>query len=141
MNNTFISLHNQIAETESDLRLIQARKSDYVQETDIPLDLIKAERRLETRLADLRSRQAQLRNVPCPYRGLKYFDTEHAANYFGRAAMVKKLVATYYSSVTRYTSSTFLRLQLGAAFTRSEQAPRMYGSVGEAQAGLDQKPD
>ena len=57
------------------------------------------------------------------------------------AAMVKKLVATYYSSVTRYTSSTFLRLQLGAAFTRSEQAPRMYGSVGEAQAGLDQKPD
>ena len=52
------------------------------------------------------------------------------------AAMVKKLVAAHYTSVTRYTSSTFLRLQLGAAFTRSEQPPRMYGSVGEAQAGL-----
>jgi len=30
--------------------------------------------------------------VPCPYRGLEPFEAEHAANYFGRAAMVQKLL-------------------------------------------------
>lgn len=33
-----------------------------------------------------------LRAVPCPYRGLEPFEAEHAANYFGRAAMVQKLL-------------------------------------------------
>ena len=30
--------------------------------------------------------------TPCPYRGLEPFEAEHAANYFGRAAMVQKLL-------------------------------------------------
>src|SRR5204863_8661525 len=31
-------------------------------------------------------------SVPCPYRGLEPFEAEHAANYFGRAAMGQKLL-------------------------------------------------
>lgn len=34
-----------------------------------------------------------LPDVPNPYRGLEPFEVEHAANYFGRAAMVEKLLA------------------------------------------------
>lgn len=30
--------------------------------------------------------------TPCPYRGLEPFEAEHAANYFGRGAMVQKLL-------------------------------------------------
>jgi len=52
------------------------------------------------------------------------------------AAMVKKLVDTHYADVTRYTSSTFLRLQLGGAFSRSGEAPQIYASAREAQAEL-----
>ena len=33
-----------------------------------------------------------LAEVPCPYRGLEVFYAEHAANYFGREAMVAKLL-------------------------------------------------
>ena len=33
-----------------------------------------------------------LEEVPCPYRGLEPFEAEHAANYFGREAMVRDLV-------------------------------------------------
>ena len=54
------------------------------------------------------------------------------------AAMVKALVERHYTQVTRYTSSTFLRLQLGAAFQRSAMPAQLYASAGEAQAGLGQ---
>ena len=36
---------------------------------------------------------APLPAVPNPYRGLEPFEADHAANYFGRAAMVEKLLA------------------------------------------------
>ena len=52
--------------------------------------------------------------------------------------MVKALVERHYTQVTRYTSSTFLRLQLGAAFQRSAMPAQLYASAGEAQAGLGQ---
>ncbi len=52
------------------------------------------------------------------------------------AAMVKKLVDAHYTDVTRYTSSTFTRLQLGAAFTRSDQAAQLYATLGEARNEL-----
>jgi energy-coupling factor transporter ATP-binding protein EcfA2 len=40
----------------------------------------------------LRSGRRRLSEIPNPYRGLEFFDVAHAANYFGRAAMVDKLV-------------------------------------------------
>jgi formylglycine-generating enzyme required for sulfatase activity len=35
---------------------------------------------------------ANVREIPCPYRGLAVFEVEHAANYFGREVMVQKLL-------------------------------------------------
>jgi len=60
MSDVIQSLHRQLAELEEDLRLIQERKAEYVLETDVPLQLIKNERRLETQIADLRARVDRL---------------------------------------------------------------------------------
>ncbi len=46
-------LRRQLTEARENLRLIRERKAEYVMETDIPLNLIKQERRLEQCIADL----------------------------------------------------------------------------------------
>ena len=51
-------------------------------------------------------------------------------------AMVADLCERYYASVTRYTTSTFLRLKLGSALARRQVAPHIYESEAEARAGL-----
>ncbi len=86
MADTYASLDKQIAEIEANLRLIEERKSEFVEAQKIDLDLIKNERKLQAQLAELRARRDRLARIPCPYRGLEYFDIQHAANYFGRAA-------------------------------------------------------
>jgi propionate CoA-transferase len=43
---------------------------------------------------------------------------------------------TYYTSVTRYTASTFLRLKLGQALEARDVASRMYESMEEARQAL-----
>ena len=58
------SLRRQLAEARENLRLIQERKSQYVMETDIPLDLIKRERQLVERIAELEQRVGRLERVP-----------------------------------------------------------------------------
>jgi hypothetical protein len=50
--------------------------------------------------------------------------------------MVKGLMDRHYLDVTRYTSSTFLRLKLGEALARGHIAPHLYSNVVEAQQGL-----
>ncbi len=55
------------------------------------------------------------------------------------AAMVKALVEGHYTQVTRYTSSTFLRLQLAGAFDRSATPGQLYADAGAAHAGLRQR--
>ena len=50
--------------------------------------------------------------------------------------MVKFLVDNYYSGVTRYTTSTFLRLKLGDALQKRDVAPHIYESGAEARAAL-----
>jgi formylglycine-generating enzyme required for sulfatase activity len=56
MSDDIQSLRRQLAELKENLRLIQEQKSKFVLETDIPLQLIKEERRLEVQIADLRER-------------------------------------------------------------------------------------
>jgi hypothetical protein len=51
------SLQRQLREARENLHLIEERKAEYVLETDVPLQIIKEERRLQTRIADL---EAQL---------------------------------------------------------------------------------
>jgi propionate CoA-transferase len=50
--------------------------------------------------------------------------------------MVKHLVDHYYSGVTRYTTSTFLRMKLGDALQKRDVAPHIYESSAEARQAL-----
>ena len=50
--------------------------------------------------------------------------------------MVRRLVDTYYADVTRYTTSTFLRMKLGEALERRNVSPYIYESREEAEARL-----
>jgi propionate CoA-transferase len=50
--------------------------------------------------------------------------------------MVKYLVDRYYTGVTRYTTSTFLRMKLGNALQRRDVAPHIYESSAEARQAL-----
>ncbi|MDJ0856232.1 MAG: acyl CoA:acetate/3-ketoacid CoA transferase [Desulfobacterales bacterium] len=53
--------------------------------------------------------------------------------------MVKYLMDHYYSAVTRYTTSTFLRMKLGEALQRRNLAPHIYESSEEARKALEAK--
>ncbi len=53
--------------------------------------------------------------------------------------MVKYLVDRYYSGVTRYTTSAFLRMKLGDALRRRDVAPHIYESSAEARQALQQR--
>ena len=53
--------------------------------------------------------------------------------------MVRELVDRFYSDVTRYTTSSFMRAKLGAALEHREVAPHIYETADEALAGLEQK--
>ncbi len=50
--------------------------------------------------------------------------------------MVKGLVKRYYTGVTRYTTSTFLRMKIGAALKARKMAPHIYESRKEAELAL-----
>lgn len=50
--------------------------------------------------------------------------------------MVKGLVDRFYSRVTRYTTSTFLRMKIGDALRKRDVAPHIYESREEAQRAL-----
>jgi propionate CoA-transferase len=50
--------------------------------------------------------------------------------------MVKYVVNKYYTGVTRYTTSTFLRMKLGDALQKRGVKPHTYESSAEAQEAL-----
>jgi propionate CoA-transferase len=50
--------------------------------------------------------------------------------------MVKGLVDRYYTGVTRYTTSTFLRMKIGEALKERKMAPHIYESRAEAEQAL-----
>jgi propionate CoA-transferase len=50
--------------------------------------------------------------------------------------MVKYLVNKYYTGVTRYTTSTFLRMKLGDALQKRGVKPHIYESHEEAHKAL-----
>jgi propionate CoA-transferase len=52
------------------------------------------------------------------------------------SAMVQDLTDRFYSDVTRYTTSGFLRIKLGDALGRRQLAPHIYESAEEARAHL-----
>ena len=50
--------------------------------------------------------------------------------------MVKSLVERFYARVTRYTTSTFLRMKIGDALKKRDVAPHIYESRAEAHSVL-----
>lgn len=52
------ALKRQLANSQESLRLIEERKAEYVLEVDVPLQLVREERRLRERIADLERRIA-----------------------------------------------------------------------------------
>ena len=53
--------------------------------------------------------------------------------------MVARLVKRYYSDVTRYTTSTFLRMKLGMALQERNVAPHIYETREQAQKALGKR--
>jgi propionate CoA-transferase len=53
--------------------------------------------------------------------------------------MVRYLVENYYTGVTRYTTSAFLRTKLGDALQRCNVTPHIYETQKEALQALEQK--
>ncbi|MFO7570376.1 MAG: acyl CoA:acetate/3-ketoacid CoA transferase [Smithellaceae bacterium] len=53
--------------------------------------------------------------------------------------MVKYVVSTYYSDVTRYTTSAFLRMKLGDELKKRHLAPHIFQSKEEARQALEEK--
>jgi propionate CoA-transferase len=50
--------------------------------------------------------------------------------------MVKDLRDRFYSGVTRYTTSNFLRMKLGGALSKRDVAPHIFESAEEAREHL-----
>ena len=55
-------------------------------------------------------------------------------------AMVSELAGRYYASVTRYTTSTFLRMKLGRALAARPLSPHIYETEEEARANQGESP-
>jgi propionate CoA-transferase len=55
------------------------------------------------------------------------------------ANMIKELMETHYSQVTRYATNTFLRAKLGDALNARHLQPKIFNSEEEARAGLGGK--
>ncbi len=53
--------------------------------------------------------------------------------------MVKYVVYEFYTDVTRYTTSTFLRMKLGDELQRRDMAPHIFQSKEEARQALEKK--
>jgi propionate CoA-transferase len=52
------------------------------------------------------------------------------------SAMVRGLMDHYYSGVSRYTTSGFLRMKLGESLERRGVAPHIFESAEDAQSNL-----
>ena len=53
------------------------------------------------------------------------------------ADMVRDIVGRFYTSVTRYTTSAFMRLKLGEALARRDMAPYVFETAEEARAFIE----
>ena len=82
--------------------------------------------------------QTMLNQDPNLQIGVNIPDGEFEAHKADLIDMVKALVKRYYSGVTRYTTSTFLRAKLGSALERRDVAPHIFESLDEARQHLEE---
>ncbi|HEX7435825.1 MAG TPA: acyl CoA:acetate/3-ketoacid CoA transferase [Caldimonas sp.] len=93
-----------------------------------PDDIEKIRQAIESRLAPLQKKVFGIVN----YEGFTI--PPELTDAFGD--MVQGLVDRFYYGVTRYTTSSFLRLKLGEALRQRDVAPHIYESAEEARAHL-----
>ena len=91
-------------------------------------DIEKIRRMIEARLAPLSKKVFGIVNYE------NFTIPPELTDAFGE--MVQGLVDRFYHGVTRYTTSSFLRLKLGEALQRRHVAPHIYESAEEARAHL-----
>jgi len=91
-------------------------------------DIEKIRFAIESRLAPLKKKVFGIVNYE------NFTITPELTDAFGD--MVQLLVDHFYYGVTRYTTSSFLRLKLGEALQRRHVAPHIYESAEEARAHL-----
>ena len=92
--------------------------------------------------ADVRDIEEAVGNIVHPL-GKKVFAIVNYDNFIiypeiidEYTAMVQRLMDNYYTGVTRYTTSTFLRMKLGDALQKRNVAPHIYETKEEAQIAL-----
>ena len=93
-------------------------------------DIERIRRAIEARLAPLGKKVFGIVNYE------SFTITPELTDTFGE--MVQQLVDQFYYGVTRYTTSSFLRLKLGEALQRRHVAPHIYESAEEARAHLQE---
>jgi propionate CoA-transferase len=93
-------------------------------------DIERIRRAIEARLAPLEKKVFGIVNYE------SFTITPELTDAFGE--MVQQLVDHFYYGVTRYTTSSFLRLKLGEALQRRNVAPHIYESAEEARAHLQE---
>jgi len=91
---------------------------------------------------DVREVEAAVERILSPL-GKKVFTIVNYDNFYINpdlvdeyTEMVKNLVERFYSRVTRYTTSTFLRMKIGDALRKRNVAPHIYESQAEAHSVL-----
>ena len=93
-----------------------------------PADIERIRGAIEARLAPLKKKVYGIVNYE------NFTIVPELTDAFGE--MVQRLVDHFYHRVTRYTTSSFLRLKLGEALQRRNVAPHIYQSAAEARAHL-----
>ena len=82
------SLYTQLAAARENLLLVRERKSQYVMETDVPLDLVKRERQLEQQIAGMEGQLAALEDATHLPESSKLLERSGGINPFGSTGRI-----------------------------------------------------
>lgn len=109
MNKDLESQQRQLREMEANLRLIEERKAEFVMQTEVPLTLVKEERKLRERIAEMKD---QIRGLEVQGSGGARGDTSLATVTAGVASVAQSdqengggvMSGGYYSCFISYSS-------------------------------------
>lgn len=99
------SLRRQLAEEEQNLRLIEERKSQYVMDVEVPLQVVKQEQAQRNKIAALRARLAELETAATGERPPVPADASRDS-LRAQLEMAEKTLAVYETQAAGYTTLT-----------------------------------
>jgi DNA repair exonuclease SbcCD ATPase subunit len=101
------SLRHQLAELEANLSLIEQRKSQYVMDVDIPLQLVKQEQAQQARIADLKARIAHLESgAPDQTEEWSLQTDSRQGELRAQLEIAERVLAVYETQAAGYTTLT-----------------------------------